>query len=77
MITVNRRFPRNIKEGERSLFTPHLQIGIPSPSLKKYQNVRASGMGILVKSANLLPESFPDLLEGEEWKVEWKYYNKP
>lgn len=77
MIRIERQLPVNLVEEERELFEPHLVHEIPEPSLKVYRAVRATGMGILIKGWSLLPESFPDTLESQEWSWESKKYNQP
>ncbi|MGE9292289.1 MAG: glycosyltransferase family 61 protein [Puniceicoccales bacterium] len=77
MISVERHLPVNLIESDRSLFEPHLHTQIPHPGFKHYHDVRANGLGILVKSLSLLPESFPDTLESKEWSWESNRYNQP
>ena len=76
MISLERKLPVNLIEEDRELFAPHLRHEIPEPSLKYYHNVRATGMGILIKGLSLLPESFPDTLESKEWSWESNKYNR-
>ncbi len=76
MITVQRNLPANLIESDRELFSPHLTHEIPEPTLRAHHNVRASGMGILIKGLSLLPDAFPDTLESKEWSWESSKYNR-
>ena len=77
MIDIERRLPANLDPADAELFAPHLHHRIPTPQLKCYRDVRATGMGILIKGLSLLPESFPDTLESKEWSWESNKYNRP
>jgi len=50
---------------------------IPIPEMRQFHGTRVSGMGILGKGLRLLPESFPDHLEGKDWKWQSDFYHKP
>jgi len=74
---VKRQPPLNLSGGELAPFHEHLEMKVPEPEMRQFRNVRVSGMGILGKGLHLLPEAFPDHLEGAGWKWQRDFYHQP
>ncbi|MGE9296467.1 MAG: glycosyltransferase family 61 protein [Puniceicoccales bacterium] len=77
ILRFNRKPPTLVDDSIEGDFARFLGAEIPTPEIVSYQGVRVTGMGLLVDNGRILPESFPDHLEGKGWKLQYDEYHQP
>lgn len=68
-ITIKRQRPANLRELDVDLFRHELGKTIPPAQLRRFNNVRITPEGILVKGGKILPQSFAFPFLRREWKA--------